>query len=90
MFDTTIRGGTIVDGSGNARFSGDIGISGGRIAAVGGKLSPGKEDIDASGALVRPPGTRTSARRPTTVSPAWSWAIAASALHPCMPTSAIG
>jgi N-acyl-D-aspartate/D-glutamate deacylase len=54
MFDTTIRGGTIVDGSGNARFSGDIGISGGRIAAVGGKLSPGKEDIDASGALVTP------------------------------------
>ncbi len=54
MFDTTIRGGTIVDGSGKPRFTGDIGINGGRIAAVGDKLSPGKQDIDASGALVTP------------------------------------
>ncbi len=54
MFDTTIRGGTVVDGSGKPRFTADIGISGGRIAAVGGKLPPGKQDIDASGALVTP------------------------------------
>jgi N-acyl-D-amino-acid deacylase len=54
MYDTTIRGGTIVDGSGHPRYSGDIGINGGRIAAVGGKLAPGRQDIDAAGALVTP------------------------------------
>ena len=54
MFDTTIRGGTLVDGSGQPRFTGDIGIVGDRIAAVGGKLSPGVRDIDASGAIVTP------------------------------------
>jgi hypothetical protein len=47
MFDTTIRGGTLVDGSGQPRFTGDIGIVGDRIAAVGGKLSPGVRDIEA-------------------------------------------
>ncbi|MBK7260398.1 MAG: amidohydrolase family protein [Rubrivivax sp.] len=54
MHDTTIRGGTLVDGSGRPRFQGDIGIDDGRITAVGGKLSPGRRDIDASGALVTP------------------------------------
>ena len=54
MFDTTIRGGTLVDGSGKPRFTGDLGIRDGRITAVGEKLQPGKRDIDASGALVTP------------------------------------
>ncbi|MBM3526999.1 MAG: amidohydrolase family protein [Alphaproteobacteria bacterium] len=54
MHDIVIRGGTIVDGSGKAPFSGDIAISGGRIAAVGGKLGPGKREIDATGLLVTP------------------------------------
>ncbi len=41
MHDTVIRGGTIVDGTGKASFTGDVAISGGRIAAVGGKQGPG-------------------------------------------------
>ena len=51
--DVVIRGGTIVDGTGKARFSGDVAIDGGRIAAVGGKLD-GKRVIDADGAIVAP------------------------------------
>jgi N-acyl-D-amino-acid deacylase len=54
MHDTVIRGGTIVDGSGKAAFSGDVAISGGRIAAIGGKQGPGRREIDATGLLVTP------------------------------------
>lgn len=54
MFDTIIRGGTLVDGSGGPRFTGDIGIVGGRIAEVGGKLGAAHREIDASGAIVTP------------------------------------
>ncbi|WP_398492676.1 amidohydrolase family protein [Variovorax sp.] len=54
MFDTIIRGGTLVDGSGGPRFTGDIGIADGRIAEVGGKLGAAHREIDASGAIVTP------------------------------------
>ncbi|MGB6966807.1 MAG: amidohydrolase family protein, partial [Xanthobacteraceae bacterium] len=54
MHDTVIRGGTIVDGTGSASFTGDVAISGGRIAAVGGKQGPGRREIDATGLLVTP------------------------------------
>ncbi|HEY1931685.1 MAG TPA: amidohydrolase family protein [Acetobacteraceae bacterium] len=54
MHDTVIRGGTIVDGSGSPRFTGDLAIDGGRISQVGGKAGPGRRDIDANGLLVTP------------------------------------
>ncbi|MGA2891366.1 MAG: amidohydrolase family protein [Xanthobacteraceae bacterium] len=54
MHDIVIRGGTIIDGSGNPSFNGDIAIEGGRIAAVGGKQGPARRDIDAAGLLVTP------------------------------------
>lgn len=54
MFDTVIRGGTIVDGSGAPRCTGDVGITDGKIAEVGGKLGAGKREVDATGALVTP------------------------------------
>jgi len=54
MHDIVIRGGTIVDGTGKASFSGDVAIAGGRIAAVGGKQGPGKREIDAAGLMVTP------------------------------------
>ncbi|GHC77065.1 amidohydrolase [Pseudorhodoferax aquiterrae] len=54
MFDTVIRGGTIVDGSGASRFTGDVGITGGRIVEVGGKLGAGRREVDATGAIVTP------------------------------------
>ncbi len=52
-FDTVISGGTIVDGTGSDAFPGDIGITDGKIAAVGGTLK-GKRTVDADGALVTP------------------------------------
>jgi N-acyl-D-aspartate/D-glutamate deacylase len=54
MHDIVIRGGTIVDGTGNAAFTGDVAIADGRIAAVGGKQGPARRDIDANGLLVTP------------------------------------
>ena len=54
MHDIVIRGGTIVDGTGKAAFTGDVAIAGGRIAAVGGKQGPARRDIDADGLLVTP------------------------------------
>ncbi|MGH7064758.1 MAG: N-acyl-D-amino-acid deacylase family protein [Stellaceae bacterium] len=54
MHDIVIRGGTILDGSGAAAFSGDIAIDDGRIAAVGGKAGPARRAIDADGLLVTP------------------------------------
>jgi N-acyl-D-amino-acid deacylase len=54
MHDIVIRGGTIVDGTSKSRFTGDVGISGDQISEVGGKLGPGRREMDASGLLVTP------------------------------------
>jgi N-acyl-D-amino-acid deacylase len=54
MHDTVIRGGTIIDGTGNAAFTGDVAIAGERIVEVGGRLGPGRREIDAAGLLVTP------------------------------------
>lgn len=54
MYDTVIRGGTIVDGSGRPGVAGDLAIQDGRIAAVGGTLGAGHREIDAHGAIVTP------------------------------------
>ena len=54
MHDIVIRGGTIIDGTGQAAFTGDVAIAGGRIAAVGGKAGPARREIDAAGLLVTP------------------------------------
>ena len=55
-YDVMIRGGKIVDGTGNAWFEGDLAIRGDRIAAVG-RLGPGaaaRRVIDAKGLVVAP------------------------------------
>ena len=52
--DLKITGGTIVDGSGKERFTGDIGIKDGVIAAVGKVSEPAARTIDADGAVVTP------------------------------------
>lgn len=56
MHDLTIRNATILDGSGEDRYTGDIGITDGKIAAVSrsAALSPGREDIDAEGLWLTP------------------------------------
>jgi len=53
-FDTVIRGGTVVDGTGAEPFVADVGIAGGRIVAIAPGLERGAEEIDASGRLVTP------------------------------------
>ena len=52
--DTVIRGGTVVDGSGGARFTGDIGIKDGRIAEIGKVTTAAARTIDADGLIVSP------------------------------------
>ena len=54
MHDLVIRGGTIIDGSGGARFTGDVAIDNGVISAVGTVSGKGKKEIDAKGLLVTP------------------------------------
>lgn len=57
MSDLIVRNGTIVDGTGEPAFVGDIAIADGRIVAVGGDLSgtvAGATEIDATGMLVTP------------------------------------
>src|SRR5260221_8409217 len=53
-FDTIIRGGTVATASDT--FQCDIGITGGRIAALGTDLGSASEVIDAAGKLVLPGG----------------------------------
>ncbi|MBS0361484.1 MAG: amidohydrolase family protein [Proteobacteria bacterium] len=54
MHDLIIRGGTIVDGTGEAPFVGDIAIDGDRIVEVGQVEGPARREIDASGLTVTP------------------------------------
>ena len=54
MHDIVIRGGTIIDGTGKPRFTGDVGIAADQISEVGGKLGPARREMDASGLLVTP------------------------------------
>ena len=54
MLDLIIRNGTIVDGSGESRRIGDIGIKDGRIVAIDVVDGEAKRTIDASGLIVAP------------------------------------
>jgi len=54
MYDLKIVGGTLVDGSGGDRYSGDVGIKDGRIVDVGKCDGSATETIDADGAIVAP------------------------------------
>jgi N-acyl-D-amino-acid deacylase len=53
-YDLIIRNGTIVDGTGAPRFTGDIAVKDGLIAAVGTVNGDAAEEIDASGKVVAP------------------------------------
>lgn len=55
-FDLIIRQGSVIDGTGAARFPADVGIVGDRIAAVERNLPPGaaRREIDATGRVVAP------------------------------------
>ena len=53
-FDLIIRNGSIVDGTGHERFTGDIAIKDGLIAQVGEVRGDAAEEIDAGGNVVTP------------------------------------
>ncbi len=53
-YDLIIRNGTIVDGTGAARFTGDLAVKDGLIAAVGKVHGDAAEEIDAGGKVVAP------------------------------------
>lgn len=56
MYDLVIKNGTVVNSGGS--FRGDVGISGGKVEAVGGTLS-GRREMEAEGRLVVPGGVDT-------------------------------
>lgn len=53
--DIAFRNATIIDGTGAARFAGDVAVNGDRIAAVGdlGQMAVGRE-VDCAGAVLAP------------------------------------
>jgi N-acyl-D-amino-acid deacylase len=55
MYDILIKGGRVVDGSGEPAFAADVALKDGRIAAVGGTLTgEARRVIDATGQIVAP------------------------------------
>jgi N-acyl-D-amino-acid deacylase len=53
-YDLVIKNGWVVDGSGQPRYRGDVGVAGGRIAAIGRIREFAREVIDAEGQVVAP------------------------------------
>jgi len=54
-YDVILRGGTVVDGSGDSAYLADVGLAGDRIAAIGDLRQATTElDIDATGKIVAP------------------------------------
>jgi N-acyl-D-aspartate/D-glutamate deacylase len=53
-YDLVIRGGTVIDGSGLARYRADVGVAGGRVARIGAIRERGREEIDARHHVVAP------------------------------------
>jgi N-acyl-D-amino-acid deacylase len=53
-YDLVVRNGSIVDGSGEHSFEGDVAVKNGRIAVVGNAPGRGTEEIDATGCIVTP------------------------------------
>ncbi|WP_395714563.1 amidohydrolase family protein [Reyranella sp.] len=54
MLDLVIKDAQIFDGTGAAPVHGDLGVTGGRIAAVGGKLGAARETVKADGLALAP------------------------------------
>jgi N-acyl-D-amino-acid deacylase len=53
-YDLVIKNGWVLDGSGLPRYRADVGVSGGRIAAIGRIREPAREVVDADGQVVTP------------------------------------
>src|SRR5688572_21056984 len=53
-FDLIIRGGRVVDGSGNPAYYADVGVKDGRIATIGRLSAKAENEIIAEGLMVAP------------------------------------
>src|SRR6187455_2841655 len=53
MFDLVLKGGLVVDGSGQPGATTDVAVEGDRIAEIGPRLA-GREEVDAAGHVVAP------------------------------------
>jgi N-acyl-D-aspartate/D-glutamate deacylase len=53
-YDLLIKNGWVVDGSGRPRYRADVGVGGGRIAAIGRIRESAREVLDAEGQVVSP------------------------------------
>lgn len=53
-YDLVIRNGTVIDGSGGARYRADVAVQDGRIAAIGRIRDKAKRTLDADGHVVTP------------------------------------
>ena len=54
MHDLTVQGGTIVDGTGQPSFSGDVAVTDGRISGIGSNLGQARRSLKADGLVVTP------------------------------------
>jgi len=54
QYDIKIGGGTILDGSGNTGYTGDVGIKDGKVVALGDAPGDAAKDINATGKYVTP------------------------------------
>ncbi|SJZ71474.1 N-acyl-D-aspartate/D-glutamate deacylase [Enhydrobacter aerosaccus] len=54
MFDLVIKDAQIFDGSGSAPVQSDLGVTDGKIAAIGAKLGPARETVKADGLALAP------------------------------------
>jgi N-acyl-D-aspartate/D-glutamate deacylase len=54
MLDWVVKGVTVVDGSGQVPFTGDVGVADGRIVEVGRVSTPAHETLEAPGAWLTP------------------------------------
>jgi N-acyl-D-aspartate/D-glutamate deacylase len=53
MLELSVRGGTVVDGTGGPAYTADVGIADGRIVEIGDRVTA-RVEIDAAGRLVTP------------------------------------
>lgn len=53
-FDLIVKGGRVIDGSGNPAFFADVAVVNGKIVRIGRNLGPAKQTLDAKGMIVAP------------------------------------
>src|SRR5271170_5984830 len=79
MLDVVIRGGEVVDGTGAPRRQADVGISEGRIVAVGQIEDEAERTIDATGRIAAPGFLDVHTH--LDVQPFWDTTLSPSPLH---------